>query len=148
MVQSQTSTLVGGHQIVDENLPDDQEDGKSPLSDNTFTASKDRYSLETAISKIFWLLGGVYTSDYVNSLTSNDLLYEVRMNADAIEAASASASARSADTNYDRGERATSGGQTWQATNDGTTASGTAPAGPGSIGGTVVDGTVTWVRTA
>ena len=147
MAQAQVSTLVGGHQIVDENLPGaDQEDGKSPLSDKHFSVTKDRYSLEQAVSSIHWLLGGAYTPAYMNSVNNNDLLFEVNSNIDAIEAAAANPVARSNATDYVRGERVTSGGQTWQATNNGKSGA-NAPTGPGSVGGTVLDGTVTFVRT-
>ena len=48
---------------------------------------------------------------------------------------------------YPLNSRVTVTGGTLKATTGGTSA-GTVPANPGAVGGTVVDGTVTWQRTA
>jgi len=50
-------------------------------------------------------------------------------------------------TEYDAGDRVRlAGGQLLEATVGGTSVTGSAPTAPGSVGGTVNDGTVTWKR--
>lgn len=143
--QAQISPLVGGRQQMDKDLT--QGSDTSPIPSAAFAATKDLGSLKEAIGTITYLFGNVYKTSYLDKLNQNDLQFIVMENQDIIESASGTASAWEASTEYSRGTKVTNTGETLQATNSGTSDT-TAPTSPASVGGTVVDNDITWVRTA
>lgn len=146
MAEAQVSTLVGGHQVVDEGLAAADE-GKSPLSDAAFAATKDVNKARAALKSVSALFGNIYSDSYLDSLTLNDMVFDILSNEDVVTAAAGSATAWAASTEYARGAKVTNSSDTLQAMNSGTSGA-TAPANPASVGGTVVDNDITWVRIA
>lgn len=144
MAQQQVGTPVGGHLIVDPNLNSVNNEGSSALDASVFNATKDIASMRNALKTINALKSNIYTDTYLDSMVPNDLLFAITSDQELIDAAS-NIAAWAATTDYVVGNRVTNSTGVLQATTEGTSA-GSAPTNPASVGGTVVDGTVTWVR--
>lgn len=143
MAATQVGAPVGAGRLVNPGLSANNT-GDSGLSTAVFAATKDMAALRAAVTNINVTLGGYYTDSILDSMTQNDLLFVIMSNQDSVTAASTTA-AWAGTHAYDVGSKVTITGGTLQATKAGTS-SGTAPANPGSVGGTVTDGTVKWTR--